>query len=239
MAITHRTFSNFQLNDELEDIDYLTNKLNSFHSSKEDDGFQLNSVIKMDNFTGNLGNNVKIISGIVFDEYLRTSQRIKRTEQNDTEIPDYTIISDPYVDIRAGAFWILNDGMLVLKTKGDRTFISNLIYKAIGVEVNAINIDIERVAEDYKDNWIGGIIDREGNWEKGTLHGENLRADDCIGREFVACMKNQVGGYTEYFGGSTKFRVTKEGVVTVYSNLDEDIETFLRFVRNEIQDYFV
>ena len=239
MAMTHRTFSNFQLNDELENIDYLKNQLNSYYSSKEDDGFQLNSVIKMDDFTGNLGNNVKIISGTVFDEYLRTNQRIRQTEQNDTEIPEYIIISEPYVDIRAGAFWILNDGMLVLKTKGNRTFVSNLISKAIGVEVNAINIDIERVAEDYKDNWIGGIIGREGNWEKGILHGENLRDDDCIGNEFVTCAKNQVGSYTEYFGGSIKFRVTREGVITIYSDLNEDIETFLGFVRHEIQSYFV
>lgn len=77
-----------------------------------------------------------------------------------------------------------------------------------------------------------------GNWQKGTLHGDNLRADDCVGAEFTACAKNQLGGYTGNFGGSIKFKVTKEGVITLYTDLNEDIGNFLRFVNDEIKVYF-
>jgi hypothetical protein len=108
----------------------------------------------------------------------------------------------------------------------------------LGVDVTTIRINIKKVADDFTDNWIGSIVHREGNWQKGTLHGDNLRADDCIGAEFTSCAKNQLGGYTGHFGGSTKFKVTKEGVITLYTDLNEDIGNFLRFVNEEIRVYF-
>ena len=239
MAMTHRTFSSLELNDELLNIDNLREQLNLHHHVRTDGEHQLSTIIRLDDFLGNLGGGVQILKGVVFDEYIRTTQRIRLNRQSNNGLPNYIIESDPFVDVRAGAFWFSNDGTLVLQRKVSRPFVSNIISNATDIAVNTTNIDIGRVVEDYMDNWLGGIVDREGNWEKGTLYGENLRADDCIGNEFVACTKNQVGGYTEYFGGSVKFRVTREGVVSVYTDLNEDIETFLRFVRNEIQDYFI
>ena len=239
MAMTHRTFSSLELNDELLNIDNLREQLNLHHHVRTDGEHQLSTIIRLDDFLGNLGGGVQILKGVVFDEYIRTTQRIRLNRQSNNGLPNYIIESDPFVDVRAGAFWLSNDGTLVLQRKVSRPFVSNIISNATDIAVNTTNIDIGRVVEDYMDNWLGGIVDRDGNWEKGTLYGENLRADDCIGNEFVACTKNQVGGYTEYFGGSVKFRVTRERVVSVYTDLNEDIETFLRFVRNEIQDYFI
>lgn len=239
MAMTSRSFSYYESRDELKNIDTLKTKLNNFVIQREEGGHTLSTLIKLNGFQGNLGNGIKILEGTVFDEHMKTSSKIKKNISNLDGIPNYTIESDPYIDIRAGSFWILNDGMLVNKRKGDRHFVSNVINHALDTDVKQYSIDLAEVASDYTNNWLGGIIDRSGNWQKGTLHGDDLRNDDCVGREFIACTKNQVGGYTEHFGGKTKFKVTREGVVTLYTNLGEDIENFLRFTRDEIQDYFL
>jgi len=237
MAMTHRTFAKFEVTPELQNAKTLQNKLNRYFVTRQEDGQQLKTLIRLDDFQGSLGPNSKVLFGTVFDEYIKSSSRIVN-KGNENDVPNYVIESDPYVDIRAGLFWISTDGMVVFGRKNGRTFGSNVISKALGVDITPIRIKIEKVAEDYTDNWIGGIVDRDGNWQKGTLHGDNLRADDCIGAEFASCTKNQLGGYTGHFGGSTKFKVTREGVVTIYTDLNEDIGTFLRFVKNEINDYF-
>lgn len=219
-------------------MNVLKSRLDNFTIQKTESGHTLSSLIKLNDFQGSLGNNIKILSGTVFDEYVRTSSRINKSRNDSNGLFTYTIESNPYVDVRAGDFWILNDGMLVNRTKGSRAFVSNVISSALKSNIKPFSINIMDMASDYPDNWIGGIVDRNGNWQKGTLHGDNLRNDDCIGGEFVACTKNQVGSYTEYFGGKTKFKVTKDGIVTLYTDLGEDIENFLRFTKNEIQEYF-
>ncbi|KKG65538.1 hypothetical protein [Methanosarcina mazei] len=237
MAITHRTFAKFELTEELKDIKKLRDKLDNFFIARTEDGQTLNSLIRLDDSEGRLGPNTKVLFGTIFDEYVKSSSRIitKGTENN---VPKYVIESDPFIDIRAGLFWISNDGTIVFARKEGRTFGSNAISRALGVGVNPIKINIKKVADDFTDNWIGSIVGREGNWQKGTLHGDNLRADDCVGAEFTACAKNQLGGYTGNFGGSIKFKVTKEGVITLYTDLNEDIGNFLRFVNDEIKVYF-
>ena len=237
MAMTHRTFAKFEPTQELKDIKKLRSKLDNFFIARTEDGQTLNSLIRLDDSEGRLGPNTKVLFGTIFDEYITSSSRIitKGTENN---VPKYVIESDPFIDIRAGLFWISNDGTIVFARKDGRTYGSSAISRALGVDVTPIKINIKKVADDFINNWIGSIVDREGNWQKGTLHGDNLRADDCVGAEFTACAKNQLGGYTGHFGGSTKFKVTKEGVITLYTDLNEDIGNFLRFVNNEIKVYF-
>ena len=235
--MTHRTFAKFEPTQELKDIKKLRSKLDNFFIARTEDGQTLNSLIRLDDSEGRLGPNTKVLFGTIFDEYITSSSRIitKGTENN---VPKYVIESDPFIDIRAGLFWISNDGTIVFARKDGRTYGSSAISRALGVDVTPIKINIKKVADDFINNWIGSIVDREGNWQKGTLHGDNLRADDCVGAEFTACAKNQLGGYTGHFGGSTKFKVTKEGVITLYTDLNEDIGNFLRFVNNEIKVYF-
>lgn len=237
MAMTHRTFAKFEPTTELKEVNKLKKKLNNFFFERTEDGRHLNSLIRLDGSEGRLVSNTKVLAGTIFDEYIKSSSKIvnKGTENS---VPKYVIESDPYIDIRAGLFWISNDGMVIFARKDGRTFGSSAISRALDVDVTPIRINIKRVADDYTDNWLGSIVNREGNWQKGTLHGDNLRADDCIGEEFTICAKNQLGGYTGHFGGSTKFKVTKDGVITLYTDLNEDIGNFLRFVNNEIKGYF-
>lgn len=235
MAMTSRSFSYFDLN---MNVPQLRNRLHNHLKQKNEGNRDLNALIKMDNDQIDLPDDVTILEGTIFDEFIKTTYRITRNN-NLNGVPDYAIQSDPYVDIRGGDFWILNNGMLINKRKGDRGFVSNTISHALGIEIKPYFIDIEAVARNYTNNWLGGIVDRQGNWQKGTMHGDDLRRDNVIGQEFVACTKNQVGGYTQHFGGNTKFKVTREGVVTVYTDLSNNIALFLSFVQNELQQYFV
>lgn len=233
MVWTHRTFMQCDGVNGLMDINDLRTRLSEFHSTNE---HGLNTVIQLSNEEWIMGTNRRIIFGTVFDEHFKTSNRIIRNEITDG-LPSYTIENTEHIDIRYGDFWFVNDGMILAKRKSDRTFILKALSAALDLRINETQIDIERVAIDYTDNWLGRIVDRSGNWQTGTVHGDNLREDDCIGNEFSSCTKNQLGSYTESLGGRMKFRVTKGGVVSVYTGLE--IVEFLRFVRQDLLEYFV
>lgn len=235
MAMTCRSFSYFDLN---INVPQLRNRLHNHLRPKHEDNHDLSALIRMDNDQIDLPNNVTIIEGTVFDEFIKTTHRITRNN-NLNGHPEYAIQRDPYVDIRSGDFWIMNNGMLINRRKGDRGFVSNTVSHALGIEIKPYRINIEEVANDYPNNWLAGIIDRQGNWQKGTIYGDDLRRDNVIGNELVANAKNQVGGYTQYFGGNTKFKVTRDGAVTVFTDLTNNIELFSNFIRDELLIYFV
>jgi len=97
-------------------------------------------------------------------------------------------------------------------------------------------MDITQIARDYPKNWLGSV-QRQGPWQSGTLYGNDLRSDSVVGAEFVRCTKNQIGIETSYFGGKMKVRITKDGTITVYSNLDNKLNDFVDFIRNELKNY--
>jgi hypothetical protein len=188
-----------------------------------------------------LGNGIEFLSGIIYDEYLKTTGRVVREESQDEDSePEFHVITEPYIDVRIGNFSILNNGLLITNKLVNRNFISDLVGKALTVEIKPCEINIERVAGDYRENWVGGIIDRQGNWQSGTLYGHDLRNDNLVGHEFVTCTKNQVGGFTEYFGtGQTKFKVSRDSSVIVYLSWQTTRDPFIGFINQEISPYLV
>lgn len=239
MVMTTGTFAKFASQDGLDNLDTIRDRIQNFSILHEEDGHQLKSVIRLDDSITYVNTNVGFLSGNVYAEYIKSSTFLEEDEENDNGLLRYDIVSRPHVDVKWGQFWILNNGIIFTKIKGDRSFIAHALQNALGTDVHTYNINITRVAEDYTNNWIGGIVDREGNWQKGTLYGDDLRSDNCIGNEFVNCTKNQVGGFTQYFGGLVKFKVTKDGTIIVYTDLNNDRSNFVKFVLSEIRTYFV
>ncbi|SDF85410.1 hypothetical protein SAMN04488589_1533 [Methanolobus vulcani] len=239
MVMTTGSFGYFEVANGLENIEEIKNKTNNFGHTRNEDEQQLNSVIRLDGTMGNLGNGIHMISGTVYDQYIKTSTFVNRNGTDNDGLPAYEIERRPHVDVRWGQFWILNNGMLLTRIKNDRPFISQVVSQALGCPVYSSSISIRRIAEDYTNNWLGGIVDRDGNWQKGTLYGDDLRSDDCVGSEFANCTKNQVGSFTQYFGGTSKFKVTKDGTIVVYTNLDDDRDSYVKFVLNELHTYFI
>src|SRR5208283_598753 len=119
-------------------------------------------------------------------------------------------------------------------------FISRLIGRALSADVKPCQINIGKLSEDYRNNWIGTIVGRDGNWQGGQVHGNDLRHDNCIGGEFVRCPKNLVGGITEYFGnGPTKFRASQEGSILVMQSWANTKDPFIGFIDQEMSQYIV
>jgi hypothetical protein len=203
------------------------------------DGTPLRGFIQLNNATGTLGHNVRVLSGTVYDQYIRTMTDVAQDGTDEHGNPIYVVTNSPVTDMKICNFWILNNGTIAVNRKDCRGIVANMIKNAIGTDITPVRINILDVAEDYPNNWIGGIVDREGHWQKGTLWGDDLREDDCVGEEFTRCTKKQVGGYAEFFGGSIKFKVTTDGVVAVYRDFPNERDDYLRFVLNEIREYFV
>ncbi|HII97890.1 MAG TPA: hypothetical protein HA272_01175 [Methanoregula sp.] len=242
MPMTSGCISLYNFRSEFRDLNNLRTRLNNYHSSRVENRRRLTSALRLNKSIGRLGNGVEILSGIIYDEYLKTTGRVVREEDSDDEDsdPEFCVITEPYVDVRIGNFWILNNGLLISNKLANRHFISDLIGKALDVEIKPCEINIRRVAEDYPENWVGGIIDREGNWQSGTLYGRDLRNDNLIGSEFITCTKNQVGGFTEYFGaGPTKFKVSRDSSVLVYLSWRTTRDPFIGFINQEISPYLV
>ena len=102
--------------------------------------------------------------------------------------------------------------------------------------VKAANIDLEKIASDHPDHWLGAI-EREGNWQRGTLYGDDIEHDDVVGAEYLKSFKNQIGYTTFYFGSPRKVRVTRKGSVTVLADFSEKMDTFAQFIIDEIAPY--
>jgi hypothetical protein len=80
MAMTHRTFAKFEPTPELKNIKTLKNKLNNFFIARTEDGRQLKSLIRLDDFEGSLESSTKVLFGTIFDEYIKSSLRIVNKE---------------------------------------------------------------------------------------------------------------------------------------------------------------
>lgn len=102
--------------------------------------------------------------------------------------------------------------------------------------VRIVNFDLVRLARDHRGHWLAGV-ERDGHWQKGILYGNDLARDNIIGQEYPRMSKNQVGFSTRFFGDPVKVRVTRDGSVTVMSNVaDAD---YIQFVMAELQEYMV
>lgn len=239
MAMISISLSKYNLTSEYENIDRIKEKLMNYSYVKNHEELELKSAVNLNMTTERIGSDIKILSGIIFDEYIRHNSRIILNKDSIDYQDRYSTDNSPYLDVRMGNFWILNNGLIISNSKVNRNFISSTLKSALGTDVKPISFDIGAIASDYHNNWLGGIVDREGNWQAGTLYGNDLRNDDCIGGAFVSCQKKQVGGYTDHFGnGPVKFRVTKDGVLTLFLAMNNGILPLIKFVNEEMESYF-
>jgi hypothetical protein len=240
MAMVSGSISRFDPQNVDSDIETIRGRLTDrYYFQRTENNRTLNSIIQLSPEISHLRENVDLLSGVVYDEHNRTSSRVINRGNNDRGLPNYVIERNEYIDVRAGFFWITNTGFIITDIKANRGFLSNILHSSLRFEISASKINIAQFAQDFRDNWIGGIVDREGHWQKGTLYGEDLRQDSLVGTEFEVCSKNQVGAYTGYFGGDTKFKVTKDGVVVVYTTLEGNRDSYIRFIIDVIQPFLV
>jgi hypothetical protein len=220
VKITEKTLKDYSLVEDAED----------FRTGKK---FQLTSAIKLDEKRISLGKQVRIFSGVVVNEWIRTPKILEQVEGG-----AYRIVSgEPIKDTQLGQFWLTTEGIAVAQSKRSRGFSFDLLSTALLSKVRPIKFRVSKIADDYSGHWLGGFYDRKGRMQSGTIYGDSLEEERLIRREYPRWKKKQVGFQTKYFGALTKVKVTQEGVVSAYRDLYGDMEQFFAFVKDELLKY--
>ena len=215
-------------------IEGVFDKLKDFQTEREERGFILKSVIKMNSIVHKLTEETELYSGVVMDEYLRIPHKLIEREEGVWEVTE----GEPTVDLRYGYFWITEGSIIIVDRSENKEFVFRVVSEALGGGENSVRpvrIDIQRIASDYYGHWLGSIVDREGNMQSGTFYGENLEDDDVIGREYIRCNKRQIGIVTDYFGAPVKVRITRDGTVMIMANIAR--ENYVQFIKDNILPY--
>lgn len=219
---------------EFTEIENLEDKIKRFQYSREENGKQLKSKIQYKETI--LTESETIYNGQVFDEYFTTRRELTLDNEGNYKVE----VKEDVKDIRYGYFWVTNNSIAVADSSRSREFVFRVISRAIGNSndyVHAVNLDVEKIAEDYRNSWLGSIKDREGNWQSGVLYGNILEEDGVIGQEYSRCHKNQVGITTDFFGAPVKVRITSHGTVMILGNIS-GIGEYIRFIKTELMAYF-
>lgn len=109
---------------------------------------------------------------------------------------------------------------LVIAGNSAGTFVFGFMDKQPGyptVEAAEIDLNRFRKAIDPLDEWKVGFANRPANAEKGTLYGEEIYADDKLGRQLENSRMNQYGVEIDVGGEILKVELTKSGYVAVLS----------------------
>ena len=211
-------------------------KLTDFHYSRKEEGFELRSIIQLSPIKKKFSEEIEILSGIVADEYVRTTRRIVEDEEGKWKV----IETDALVDTMWTGFWLTTESMIFVERMGARSFAFRVVSQALtGADdyIHSVQMDIHKIADDHPGHWLGSITDREGHMQNATLYGDDLEDDDVIGSEYKRSKKKQVGFVTEYFGAPVKIRVTESGTIMALTNLHDQIERYIQYISRDLLGY--
>lgn len=217
------------------EVENISRKIKN-HSYEHDlEGHTVKAIIQLDDNSSTI-NNKKILRGIVIDHQL-----IPHSDLLEDENGKYYINTD----IKPRPIWtrfeIIGDNLVRVDNSFARSIAFDVLSHGLGATmdfVKPVHFDLQKLAGDYEGHWVGGIQDREGHMQSGVFWGDYIERDDVIGATYKKGTKNQVGFETEYFNnGSTKVRVTREGSIQVYSDINE--EMYFQFIMDELAKYMV
>lgn len=135
---------------------------------------------------------------------------------------------------------IVGNSLIRAFTGFDRDIAIPILSHAIGGTkdyIKHVNLDLQRIYKERKGHWIGSIFDRDGHMQKGTFYGNHIERDDVIGSCWKNNKKSLLGFETDYFGETSKVRVTLEGSVQSYAETTD--EQYVQFILDEIAPYMV
>jgi hypothetical protein len=127
----------------------------------------------------------------------------------------------------------------VVDKKGNKVFVKEVISSALRPVdlLNYVQLDTQKMSQDTKDHWTRGFDGRSGRVQRGTFFGDSVEQDSIFGRELKKVKAKNVGLITKFFGNPTKVRISSEGTVTVYGNIQE--EQFLKYIEQEVLSYSI
>lgn len=180
-------------------------------------------------------NDLHIISGMVIDHTMKSSYSLGQEDGR------YVIQTETSPQPVWGNFQIIGNNLIRAFSKNDMSIVLSVLSHAIGDNENyatIVNFDLEGMSQTYNDHWIGSIFGRDGNMQRGTFYGTDIRNDDVIGTCWQRNNKSQLGFESNFFGPEpVKVRVGLEGSVQVLANIAE--EDYLRFVLTELSPHMI
>jgi hypothetical protein len=180
---------------------------------------------------------IRILSGLVIDEYVvKNAHHIEQDTKGNWIVKE----TEPFVDTRWAEFWLTTESIILVERKDAREFVFRVISQALASSdshIHSVFMDIEKIADDHPGHWLGSIVDRAGNMQNATMFGTDLEDDNVIGDEYVGSHKNQVGFVTEYFGAPVKVRVTADGTIIVLKNLSNSMGEYIQYIRQNLLRY--
>ena len=212
--------------------------LDNFSSSWNESGKKLDCFIELSPLELFLDDKTRLVSGRVYYEYLRKTRNIVKKDGKFKVIEKEKVIDTIWSD-----FWLTQKSYIIIEKRKARQKSFELISSALfgnGEDLSPITFDLERLHEDYPAQWLGGFYDREGHIHSGTLYGEDISHDEEMGVAYKHTRhKNQVGYFSEYFGPEIKIKVTREGFLQIYTNLNDKLANVFEFIRDELAGYII
>ena len=210
--------------------------LNNFSLSEMNNNKKLDCFIQLYPIELTLDDDVPLVSGIVFYEYLRKTKSIIKDRDKMRVIQDKEVIDTAWSN-----FWFTTKSYIIVESKHARLRLFKLIRKALSLnerDIIPVGLNLEDIFNDYPSQWLGGFRDRQGHIHAGSLYGEDIINDPEVGDAYIRTRhKNQVGFLTDYFGPEVKIRVTNEGFIQVYGNFDNNTNEIFQFIRDELSQY--
>lgn len=209
-------------------VDFSTIKLNGLLWEREEEGFNLKSLIQFER-------HFELETGILANEAIAIHQEIKSLPALQEVAGRYSISSEYKVITNFARLHIL-PGLVIVDTLGKRKFVGEIINR--GLQRNfayEIMLDTKRIAADHRNQWGRDFSDRVGRVRKGKLYGDGVEQDPIFGPELNKSTTGRVGWYTTFFGSHDKVIVSPKGSVQVWAQ--PPIELFLKFLRTIIIPY--
>lgn len=208
-------------------------RLSDFSYQREEGRWVLKSQVSLDGPHARGRGDQGIISGTVFEEYLHSTRPLEADSEGRFRLGPV----HPVKDTRWGRFWVTKHSVAAAQRFDTADFTFRVLGKALGIEIHVLTIDVQKMAKDTKGHWLGAITGRRGHVQSATLYGDDIEDDSDMGQAYVSSQKSQIGFWTDYFGGRTKVKATRDGSVTVYGDLTEDRPTYLAFIKDVVLPY--
>jgi hypothetical protein len=132
---------------------------------------------------------------------------------------------------------IIAPNYILVDKKVNKVFVKEVISNAISLvdSLNYVQLNTQKMSQDTKDHWTRGFENRSGRVQSGTFYGDSIEQDSIFGTELKRAETKSVGLVTKFFGNPTKVRISSDGGLTVYGDIQE--EQFLKYIEQEILPY--
>lgn len=212
--------------------------LKNFSYSWSEDSRNLDSFIIINPVEYYLDHDIRIINGELYYEYLRKTKNIIKEGGKFKVVKEKEVIDTGWTD-----FWLTSRSFIIIKKRQARSKAFDIISIAISGHsgiIIPVEFNIDEIFQDYSNQWLGGFRDREGHIHSAQFYGEDIINDDEMGNAYVRTQhKNQVGFLTDYFGTEIKVRITREGYLQIFTNLDDNPDQVFEFIRTELNQYIL